>query len=74
MTFPSPEDTTPEEALNACFKRTSDLLTSLQRLRLARGNMNRNEFRDEEQELVNQISDSVEEYRRLSEQLHSESD
>ncbi len=72
MNSPTPEQISTEEALNNAFRRTSDLLASLQRLRLERGNMNRVDFRDEEKHLIDQIAASVEEYRKLADQLHSE--
>jgi len=72
LNSPAPEQISTEEALNNAFKRTSDLLARLQRLRLERGDMNREEFRDEEKHFIDQIAASVEEYRELADRLHSE--
>ena len=72
MNSPTPEQVSTEEALNNAFNLTSGLLTSLQRLRLEKGNMNRVDFREKEKHLIDQIALFVEDYRKLAEQLHSE--
>jgi hypothetical protein len=74
MNSPSPDFVTIKEALDNAFKLTSELLASLQELRINRGTMSRDEFRKKEQHLIQEIARFVEEYRKLAEQHHSESE
>lgn len=59
---------TLEERLQNTFILTSKLLEELQRLRLNRGSMSRNVYREKEAEIVNSLKKFVDEYKMLSEE------
>jgi len=74
MTSLTPGAATTKEALDNAFKLTSELLASLQKLRLERGSMGRDEFREKEMHLVQNIALFVSEYQKLAEQYYLESE
>jgi hypothetical protein len=73
MTSPTPESVTTEEALDNSLKLLSRLLLGLQELRLKRGLMGLEAFREKEKEFIDQISQFLEDYQLLSGQYYKES-
>jgi hypothetical protein len=73
MTSPTPESVTTEEALDNSLKLLSRLLSGLQELRLKRGLMGLEVFREKEKEFMGQISQFLEDYKVLSDQNYKES-
>ena len=74
MTSPTPKAVTTKEAMDNAFRLTSELLASLQKLRLERGSMGRKEFREKEMHLVQDIALFVNDYQKLAEQYYLESE
>jgi len=62
------EGATTRQALDDAFKLASECQAALQILRLERGSISPHEFRDKEKNIVDQISLSIEDDQRLSEQ------